>query len=82
MHHRFEIRLIVDAIVDAVPNEPRDSFSRKVMHQHVKRYLDHYHAEHGELPTDRRYLGMTRPLHLEIGMVDFAEVRRKIRSRA
>jgi len=32
------------------------------------------------LPMDRRYLGMTRPLNLEVGMVDLGAIRQKIRA--
>ena len=80
MHYRFEIQLIVGEVVAGVIAEGHGSFARQIVRQHVKRYLDRYYREHGDLPTGRRYLGMTRPLHLEVGMVNFDAIRQRVRA--
>ena len=78
MHHRFEIQLIVNAILADSAHACRGDYDRDVVRQHLRRYLLRYHRENGVLPSGRHYLGMTRPLHLEIGMVDFDRVRARI----
>ena len=80
MHHRFEIQLIVNAIMEDTAHLGRTRFDRDVIQQHVQRYLHNYHVKHGSLPTGRRYLGMTRPMHFEIGIIDFDAIREKIRA--
>ncbi len=78
MHYRFEITLIVNSILDdAAPAMP-GCFARDVMQQYLRRYLFNYYRKHAELPTGRHYLGMTRPLNLEVGMVDFDAIRSAI----
>ena len=79
MHYRFEIQLIVNAILADASAALRSDWDRDVVRQHLRRYLARYHREHGVLPSGRHYLGMTRPLHLEIGMIDFDRVRARIR---
>jgi hypothetical protein len=60
--------------------ENRIKFDWMVKRQHVRRYLINYYAKHEVLPTGLCYLGMTRPLNLEIGMVDLGAIRQKIRA--
>ena len=79
MHYRFEIQLIMAEIVANATANHQSSFARQVARQHVKSYLEQYYKLHERLPTGRHYLGMTRPLNLEIGMVNFDRIRRKIR---
>ena len=79
MHYQFEIQMIVNAILADSVQALRGDYDRDVVRQHLRRYLMRYHREHGALPTGRHYLGMTRPLHLEIGMIDFDRVRARIR---
>ncbi len=80
MHYLFEIQLMTNQIVGGATEENRVSREWVVKSQHVRRYLINYYKEHAVLPTGRRYLGMTRPRNLEIGMVDFAAIRQKIRA--
>ena len=80
MHYRFELQLILSEIVANATVENEGQFVKQVVRQHVKHYLERYHADHGDLPTGRRYPGMTRPLYLEIGMVDFDRIRDKIQA--
>jgi len=80
MHFLFEIQLITNEIVGRTTAENSVDFSRKVKTQHVRRYLVNYYQKHAVLPVGRLYLGMTRPLNLEIGMVNFDAIRRKIRA--
>ncbi len=80
MHYLFEIQLMTNQIVGGAIEENRVNRDWVVKSQHVRRYLINYYKEHAVLPTGRRYLGMTRPRNLEIGMVDFAAIRQKIRA--
>ena len=80
MHYRFEIQLMTNLIVGEAPAEKRANYAWMVKTRHVRRYLGNYYREHAVLPTDRRYLGMTRPLNVEVGMVDFDAIRQKIRA--
>ena len=82
MHHQFEIQLIVNTILADSLAGLRTDYDRDVVRQHLRRYLARYHREHGVLPSGRHYLGMTRPLHLEIGMIDFDRVRARIHAPA
>ena len=50
------------------------------MEQHLRRYMVNYYREHAELPTGRHYLGRTRPLNLEVGMINFDAIRSEIRA--
>ena len=78
MHYLFAIKLYVNAVLEAAPDEDRQGFRHEVRRQHVNRYLLRFYREHGKLPEGKHYLGMTRPLNLEIGMVDFDAVRSKV----
>lgn len=80
MHYRFEIQLMTNRIVGKPPAGNHDDYAWMVKEQHVRRYLVNYHREHGVLPTGRRYLGMTRPLNIEVGMVDLGAIRKAIRA--
>jgi len=80
MHYLFEIQLMTNEIVGEAPAEGRANYAWMVKTQHVRRYLVHYYRDHAMLPMDRRYLGMTRPLNLEMGMVDLGAIRQKIRA--
>jgi hypothetical protein len=80
MHYRFEIQLIISEIVADATAKQQNSFARQVARQHVKSYLEQYYKLHEKLPTGRHYLGMTRPLNLEIGMVNFDRIRRRIQA--
>jgi hypothetical protein len=80
MHHLFEIQLMTNQIVGDSTAENRINLDWVVKRQHVRRYLINYHREHAVLPTGRRYLGMTRPRNLEIGMVDLDAIRQQIRA--
>jgi hypothetical protein len=80
MHYLFEIQLMTSQIVGEAPAENRANYAWMVKAQHVRRYLVNYYREHAMLPVDRRYLGMTRPLNLELGMVDLGAIRQKIRA--
>ena len=80
MHYLFEIQLITKAIVGKATAENRAEYAWMVKSQHVRRYLVNYYREYGVLPTGRRYLGMTRPLNLDMGMVDLGAIRQKIRA--
>jgi hypothetical protein len=80
MHYQFEIQLMTNQIVGDSTEENRIKYDWMVKRQHVRRYLVNYYREHAVLPTDRRYLGMTRPLNLEIGMIDLGAIRQKVRS--
>lgn len=80
MHYMIEIQLMTNQIVGDSSEENRIKYDRQVKRQHVRRYLLSYYKEHAALPTGRRYLGMTRPLNLEIGMVDLDAIRREIRA--
>jgi hypothetical protein len=80
MHYLFEIQLMTKEIVGKPTAENRAEYAWMVKTQHVRRYLVNYYREHDVLPTGRRYLGMTRPLNLEIGMVDIGAIRQKIRA--
>ena len=79
MHYRFEIQLLISEIVANATAQRQNSFARQVARQHVKSFLQQYYRDHARLPTGRHYLGMTRPLNLEIGMVNFDSIRDKIR---
>lgn len=78
MHYRFAISLIVNAILDEAAPSLKSNFAREVMQQHLRRYLVNFHRKHAMLPTGRHYLGMTRPLNLEVGMIDFDAIQRRI----
>lgn len=80
MHYLFEIQLITKEIVGKATAENRAEYAWMVKSQHVRRYLVNYYREYGVLPTGRRYLGMTRPLNLDMGMVDLGAIRQKIRA--
>lgn len=80
MHYRFEITLIVNSILEQASSSIHSCFARDVMQEYVRRYLVNYHREHAELPTGCHYLGMTRPLNLEVGMIDFDAIRSGIRT--
>ena len=80
VHYLFEIQLITNQIVGEAPAEKRANYAWMVKTQHVRQYLVNHYREHAVLPTDRRNLGMTRPLNLEVGMVDFVAIRQKIRA--
>ena len=80
MHYLFEIQLMTNQIVGEAPAEDRANYAWMVKARHVRRYLVNYYREHAVLPMDRRYLGMTRPLNLEVGMVDLGAIRQKIRA--
>ena len=80
MHYRFEITLIVNSILDQAELSIHNCFARDVMQQFLRRYIVNYYREHAELPTGRHYLGMTRPLNLEVGMIDFDAIRGEIRN--
>ena len=82
IHYLFEIQLMTNQIVGKMTAENSADFAWVVKEQHVKRYLSNYYRKHTSLPTDRCYLGMTRPLNIEIGMVDLGAIRRKIRMAA
>jgi hypothetical protein len=75
VHYRFEITLIVNSVLDEAAPSIHSCFARDVMRQYLRRYLLNYHREHAQLPTGRHYLGMTRPLNLEVGMIDFDAIR-------
>ena len=78
MHYQFEIQLIVNAILADSAHVCRAAYDREVVRQHLRRYLYGYYREHAVLPSGRHYLGMTRPLHLQIGMVDFDRIRAQV----
>jgi len=80
MHYRFEIPLIVNSILEEAADSLDSNFAREVMQQHLQRYVTNFYREHAVLPTGRHYLGMTRPLNLEVGMIDFDAIRRQLRS--
>jgi hypothetical protein len=80
MHYLFEVQLMTNQIVGGATEENRISRDWMVKTQHVRRYLINYYKEHAVLPTGRRYLGMTRPRNLDIGMVDLGAIRQKIRA--
>ena len=80
MHYLFEVQLMTNQIVGGATEENRISRDWVVKTQHVRRYLINHYKEHAVLPTGRRYLGMTRPRNLEIGMVDLGAIRQKIRA--
>ena len=80
MHYLFEIQLMTRQIVGGATDENRVSRDWVVKTQHVRRYLINDYKEHAVLPTGRRYLGMTRPRNLEIGMVDLGAIRQRIRA--
>jgi hypothetical protein len=80
MHYMFEIQLMTSQIVGNSTEEKRIKFDWMVKKQHVRSYLINYYAKHEVLPTGPCYLGMTRPLNLEIGMVDLGAIRQKIRA--
>ena len=80
MHYLFEVQLMTNQIVGDSTEENRVNRDWVVKSQHVRRYLINYYREHAVLPTGRRYLGMTRPRNLEIGMVDLGAIRQKIRA--
>ena len=80
MHYRFEIQLITSEVVADATARQQNSYARQVARQHVKSYLEQYYKLHGKLPSGRHYLGMTRPLNLEIGMVNFDRIRERIRT--
>jgi hypothetical protein len=80
MHYRFEIQLIICEILADPVHAGRDAYGLDVLEQHLRRYLYNFHRQNAVLPTGRRYLGMTRPLHIEIGMVDFDMIRAKIQT--
>ena len=82
VHYRFEIQLIINQVIGKPTAENSADFAWVVKEQHVKRFLLNYYRKHEALPTDGCYLGMTRPLNLEVGMVDFGAIRRKIRAAA
>ena len=81
MHYRFEIPLIVNSILDQAAPSLASSFARDVMQQHLRHYLANFYRERAMLPTGRHYLGMTRPLNLEVGMIDFDAIRQQICAR-
>ena len=80
MHYLFEIQLITKEIVGKATAANRAEYAWMVKSQHVRRYLVNYYREYGVLPTGRRYLGMTRPLNLDMGMVDLGAIRQKIQA--
>jgi hypothetical protein len=80
MHYLFEIQLMTEQIVGRATPENRADYSWMVKTQHVRRYLVNYYREHAVLPTGRHRLGMTRPLNLEVGMVDLDAIRQEIRA--
>jgi len=80
MHYRFEMSLIVNSILDQAAPSLASNFARQVMQQHLRRYLASFYREHAMLPTGRHYLGMTRPLNLEVDMIDFDAIRQQIRA--
>jgi hypothetical protein len=80
MHYMFEIQLMTNQNVGNSTEEKRIKFDWMAKKQHVRSYLINYYAKHEVLPTGPCYLGMTRPLNLEIGMVDLGAIRQKIRA--
>ncbi|MFC1560618.1 hypothetical protein ACFL3W_01610 [Pseudomonadota bacterium] len=82
IHYLFEIQLMTNQICGKPSAENSADFAWVVKQQHVKRYLLNYHRKHSTLPAGRCYLGMTRPLNLEVGVVDLGAIRRKIRAGA
>jgi hypothetical protein len=80
MHYLFEIQLMTRQIVGKAPAENSADYAWMMKTQHVRRYLVNYYREHAVLPTGRRNLSMTRPMNLEVGMVDLGAIRQKIES--
>jgi hypothetical protein len=80
MHYLFEIQLMTEQIVGRATPENRADYAWMVKTQHVRRYLVNYYRDHAVLPTGRHRLGMTRPLNLEVGMVDLDAIRQEIRA--
>jgi hypothetical protein len=80
MHYLFEIQLMTEQIVGKATPENRADYAWMVKTQHVRRYLVNYYRDHAVLPTGRHRFGMTRPLNLEVGMVDLDAIRQEIRA--
>ncbi|MFT5504300.1 MAG: hypothetical protein ACI845_000939 [Gammaproteobacteria bacterium] len=80
MHYLFEIQLMTNQIVGHSTEQNRSNYNWMVKRQHVRRYLINYYAEHARLPVGPCNLGMTRPLNMEIGMIDLGAIRREIRA--
>ena len=79
MHYRFEIPLIVAEVMADPVFIDHSEYGHEVIRDHLQRYLLNYYRQNTALPTGRCYLGMTRPLNIEIGMVDFDVVRGSLR---
>jgi len=79
MHFAFEILLLTTNIVGEATEENRICAAWKVKKQHVRDCLVNYHKKHGELPVGCLDLGKTKSPELEIGVVDFDAIRKKIR---
>jgi len=79
IHFVFEIQLLTTEIVCKSTEENRISAAWQIKKQHVRDYLIHYQEKHGVLPVGRLDLGKTKSQKLEIGVVAFDAIRKKIR---
>jgi hypothetical protein len=79
IHFEFEIQLLTTAIVGEPTEEERISAVWQAKKEHVRDYLIDYHEKHGVLPVGCLDLGKTKSPELEIGVVDFDAIRKKIR---
>ena len=79
IHFVFEIQLLTTEIVGKSAEENRISAVWQIKKQHVRDYLVDYHEKHGVLPAGCLDLGKTKSPELEIGVVDFDAIRKKIR---
>ena len=79
IHFVFEIHLLTTEIVGKQTEENRISAVWQLKKQCVRDYLIDYHEKHGVLPVGSLDLGKTKSPELEIGVVDFDAIRKKIR---
>jgi hypothetical protein len=79
IHFVFEIQLLTTEIVGKSIEEKRISAVWQTKKQHVRDYLIDYHEKHGVLPVGSLDLGKTKSPELEISVVDFDAIRKKIR---
>lgn len=79
MHCRFEVNFIVDRILGGRPKVRILVIAWQDKREHIRRFLLDYYARYHRLPMGRHDLGSTPNFRLEVGFIDFGEVRREIR---
>ena len=79
MHCRFEVNFIVNRITGRRPTVRILEIAWQDKREHIREFLLDYYARHQCLPMGSHDLGSTPAFRLSVGIIDFGEVRHRVR---